>query len=512
MSIVKNPILPGFNPDPSICRVGDDYYIVNSSFAYFPSIPIYHTRDFSSFTMLGNVLDRTSQFNGLGMKTSDGIFAPTIRYHNGLYYVITTNMPNGQNFYVTADNPSGPWTDPYIIEGATGIDPSLFFDDNGTSYYIGTRENSVSHQYYGDNEIYICEIDLSKSKFSRNPTPIWKGSMKNSIWPEGPHMYSRNGYYYLMIAEGGTEFNHSITICRSRHIFGPYENCPHNPILTHRHLGHNYPVRYTGHGDLFETQNGNWLIVLLASSNIDGSSNLGRETYLAKVEWCDDWPIINPGVGVLTPNVDTEIDNLPVYNDSTHITFDKPQIDSRIVSLRTRKSNNYHLNYDKGWLSIRCCSDFLVDQETSYYAIRQPSFSFRFETLLNFKPLCQGDAAGICLYQDEKNNVRFEYVRLIEEDKLRINVKIDGIDYVVYENQIDSDTVYLSFVQRGLELFCFWGINDPGELIVETPIDVSKLCSEFAGGFVGCTVGLFACSYECESVTFANFKYIDCKP
>ena len=234
MLTVNNPILNGFYPDPSICAVGKDFYLVTSTFAYFPGIPVFHSRDLKNWKQIGHVLDRTSQLPLAGCGHSQGIYAPTIRYYDGTFYVITTNVSGGGNFYVTAEDPAGPWSDPvWLGDDAPGIDPSLFFDEDGACYYVGTRPNPDGVRYNGDWEIWVQRLDLEQGCLTGESVKIWKGAMNGVIWPEGPHLYRKDGYYYLMIAEGGTGPDHSVTVARSREIFGPYEGNPDNPILTH---------------------------------------------------------------------------------------------------------------------------------------------------------------------------------------------------------------------------------------------------------------------------------------
>ena len=223
-AVATNPILPGFYPDPSIVRAGDDYYILNSSFAYFPGLPIMHSKDLASWHQIGNVLldDESLPLEGTGL--SQGLFAPTIRYHEGRFYVVCTNITKGGNFIVTADDINGPWSKPIYIKGADGIDPSIFFDEDGKCYYIGTHANPEGEKYSGDYYIYIGELDTQTFQFCGEKVNVWNGSMRNIIWPEGPHLYKKDDYYYIMHAEGGTGPNHCEAICRSKSLFGPYEN------------------------------------------------------------------------------------------------------------------------------------------------------------------------------------------------------------------------------------------------------------------------------------------------
>jgi len=252
----QNPVLPGFYPDPSICKVNDDYYMVNSSFGYFPGVPIFHSTNLVNWEQIGYVLDREEQLPLAKAQTTLGIFAPTIHYHNGLFYMITTNSTDKGNFYVTAKNPAGPWSNPIWI-ATPGIDPSLFFDDNGKVYV-------TSAQNWGavKNRIVMSEIDITTGKLLSEPVTIWKGT--GGKYPEGPHLYKKDGFYYLMIAEGGTEYGHKVTIARSKNIWGTYESNPANPILTHANSNEeNNPIQGTGHADLVQTTDGSWFMVAL---------------------------------------------------------------------------------------------------------------------------------------------------------------------------------------------------------------------------------------------------------
>ncbi len=233
----KNPILSGFYPDPSICRVGNDFYLVNSTFQYFPGIPIHHSKDLIHWEQIGNCIDRSTQMNLNKTGFTGGLYAPTIRYHKGLFYMINTNVSHGGNYYVTAMDPAGPWSDPIWVNQG-GIDPELFFDDDGKCYFMST-----------DQQIKLREIDVKTGKFIGDQKRIWEGT--GGRYPEGPHLYKKDGYYYLMIAEGGTEYGHKVTIARSHFIDGPYESNPANPILTHQcELGQSSSIQGTGHADL----------------------------------------------------------------------------------------------------------------------------------------------------------------------------------------------------------------------------------------------------------------------
>jgi alpha-N-arabinofuranosidase len=280
----KNPIIPGYHPDPSICRVGNDYYIVNSSFQYFPGVPISHSQDLIHWEQVGNVLDRESQLPLKGASSWLGIYAPTLRYYNGMWYMITTNVGNGGNFMVTSKSPSGPWSEPIWLK-QQGIDPSLYFE-NDKCYMCSNPGDAI----------WICEIDPNTGKQLTESKKLWQGD--GGRYPEGPHIYKKDNYYYLLISEGGTELAHHLTIARSENIYGPYVSNPNNPILTNcNRLGQNSQIQGTGHGDFVQAKDGSWWLVFLAYRNFGGSyHHLGRETYLAPVEWKQgEWPVVNGG-------------------------------------------------------------------------------------------------------------------------------------------------------------------------------------------------------------------------
>ncbi|MBQ2334345.1 MAG: glycoside hydrolase family 43 protein, partial [Prevotella sp.] len=282
--VYRNPIIPGFHPDPSVCRVGDTYYLVNSSFQYFPGVPIYESKDMIHWQQIGNVLDRASQIPLKGATSWQGIYAPTIRYHEGTYYMITTNIGNGGNFMVTSKDPKGPWSEPIWLE-QQGIDPSLYFE-NGKCYMVSNP----------DNTIMLCEINPKTGKQLTKSKALWQGT--GGRYPEGPHLYKKDGWYYLLISEGGTEMAHRLTIARSKNIDGPYQPNPDNPILTHCSLAGQYSqIQGTGHGDLVQANNGQWWMVFLAYRNFGGAyHHLGRETFLAPVQWDKGaWPVVNGG-------------------------------------------------------------------------------------------------------------------------------------------------------------------------------------------------------------------------
>ena len=279
------PIVPGFHPDPSVCRVGDDYYLVNSSFEYLPGVPIFHSRDLANWQQLGNVLDRPEQLSLPSSRGGGGIYAPTLRHHDGRFWMITTNINQVRagHLIVSATDPAGPWTTPVYTKGAVGIDPDLFWDADGTCYLTWTTG-------WGNPPIMQAVIDPQTGKLLSEPRGVAAGTGLAS--PEGPHLYRRGDWYYLCSAEGGSWHGHMQTIARSRSPWGPFEAGPQNPFITHRHLVANR-VQTLGHAELFEASDGSWWAVALGTRHprMAQHHNLGRETFLLPVTWVDDWPV-----------------------------------------------------------------------------------------------------------------------------------------------------------------------------------------------------------------------------
>ncbi len=493
-----NPILPGFYPDPSICAVGDDFYLVNSSFAYFPGIPIMYSKDLAHWEQIGNACDRESQLPLGDTGHSRGLFAPTIRYHEGTFYIICTNVSYGGNFIITAQNPAGPWSEPHYIEGADGIDPSLFFDEDGTCYYIGTHPNPAGCQYDGDWYIWIQELDIENMKLVGEVHNVWNGAMRNIIWPEGPHLYKIGEYYYIMHAEGGTGPDHAVTVCRSKNVYGPYENNFCNPILTHRHLGRKYPIRYVGHADLVKTINDEWYMVMLAVRPLEGYTTMGRETFLARVEWENDWPVVNPGVGRLTDTVEINLPKWTAYTaESNEYVFSTMgQLPPEFMVLRNADKSHYSLEKGKGLLMLFDTHTLKEQASPSYLAFRQKHHHFIAKALLDVSNLSEDKRAGIAYVQNNLYNLRVEVngkmaeVILCEKgtDRRVISMPLQGSNPL--EVSLEVDGLSAAVIIEGQK---------------SPEVDIRTLSTEAAGGFTGCTVGLYAVA-DTENTDCACFK------
>jgi len=297
-----NPINAGFYPDPSITRAGDDYYMVHSSFSYYPGIPIFHSKDLVNWEQIGHVLDRPSQLPVDSLGLSEGVFAPTIEYHDGTFYVLNTIVGGGGNFIVTTEDPAGSWSDPMWLNGVGGIDPSLFFDDEGTTYILNNDAPEGEPLYQGHRAIWIRPYDLEANEPTGDAEVLVNGGVDISeepIWIEGPHMMKVNGEYILHNAEGGTGPQHSQVVFKGDDPMGPFTPYEDNPILTQRHISpdREFSVEYVGHADMVKTQNDEWWTVFLGVRPYDGQHfNTGRETFLLPVTWTDDnWPTILEG-------------------------------------------------------------------------------------------------------------------------------------------------------------------------------------------------------------------------
>lgn len=524
-----NPILPGFYPDPSICAVGEDFYLVNSTFSYFPGLPVLHSKDLAHWEQIGNVMERESQLPLKESGHSQGLFAPTIRYHDGTFYVICTNVSFGGNYIVTAKDPAGPWSEPYYLKGADGIDPSLFFDEDGKCYYIGTHPNPEGCKYNGDYYIWIREVDLNKMELVGETYNVWNGAMKNIVWPEGPHLYKKDGWYYIMNAEGGTGPDHAVTICRSKNILGPYENNFCNPILTHRHLGKDYPVKYVGHADLVETVNGEWYMVMLAVRPLEGYTTMGRETFLARVTWENGWPVVNPGIGMLTNEV--EID-LPAWKPEAADSFGSrtyefagmEKLPPEFLTLRNPGEDMYQLTNEGLELSFRNIT--LKEKDSpSYVAIRQQHHRFQASTSLLADRLNDGRRAGIALVQSNEYHLRAELSKNGEQLKVEVILCKGGTDTTVSSNIIGGEGQKISCENpevvlrvEGLSvslelLFAQAGQAERTErALLCSGLDIRDLSTEVAGGFVGCTVGMYAVADKDDREHAVCFKSLSYRP
>jgi len=410
-----NPILSGFYPDPALARVGNDYYLIGSTFAYFPGIPIFRSKDLVNWTQIGNVIHRPEQlkFDSLGM--SRGVFAPTINFHDGTFYVLNTCVDCGGNYLVTATNPAGPWSNPTWIPEVGGIDPSIFFDDDGKTYVINNDEPTGGSTYQGHRAIWIREFDVAAKKVKGPATQIINAGVditQKPIWIEGPHIYKINGKYYLSCAEGGTAVDHRQVVFRADNVLGPYVPAPAsvNPILTQRLLPPTrpFPITSSGHADFLQTQNGEWWGIFLATRPYDDDYyNTGRETFLLPLEWKDGWPSFIGGrepvpYAVKKPNLPAQpTPAIPTHgNFSVREEFDGRTLAPYWMMLRTPREQWWTLG--GGALTLRARPDDVAGKgQPSFVGRRQQHLKASFTTAMTFTPARAGDRAGLVAFQSE---------------------------------------------------------------------------------------------------------------
>lgn len=468
---IQNPVLKGFNPDPSIVRVGDDYYIATSTFEWFPGIQIHHSKDLVNWRLVGHALTRTSQLDMKGMDNSEGVYAPALTYSDGQFWLCFSNVHScrGGNwmatpsFVVTATSPEGPWSDPVAI-GNYGFDPSLFHDDNGKKYMLNMIwDGRAKTNFFGG--IVLQEFDAERGELVGEPKNIFEGTQLGCT--EGPQMLKKDGYYYLITAEGGTERNHAVTVCRSTNIWGPYEVHPDNPILTSR-FQEEAELSRAGHGFLVETQKGEWYLSHLCGRRIpnpegyqfipkydNGFSILGRESAIQKAEWRDGWPYVTSGK---TPVVEVPAPDLPVCPwdaPPARDDFDSQALRLEYQTLREPAQEDWlSLTERPGFLRLKGRHYLSSRYEQSMIARRFQSHYATVETKLEFTPSTPFEMAGLCAYYARNGHYFLKMTANdVGERVLQVVGNINDV-YGEYSGDIvigDADTVYMR-----LELDCQW--------------------------------------------------------
>ena len=499
----RNPVLAGFHPDPAVTRAGDKFYLVNSTFTYYPGIPVFESEDLVHWKQIGNVIERPSQLDFDGLGVSRGVFAPTIAFHDGVFYVANTAVDSGGNFIATATDPAGPWSDPIWLPTIGGIDPSLFFDDDGKVYILNNDAPQGTPRYDGHRAIWMQEFDLAARKPIGPRKVMIDGGVDpstNPIWIEGPHIYKRDGWYYLVCAEGGTSVNHSQVVLRSRKVWGPYSPYEHNPILTQRDLAADRaaPVINAGHADLVEGLDGRWWAIFLASRAYNqGHYNTGRETFLLPVEWKDGWPVILEN-GLAIPQVAkapsfmrAEAKQAPmsgnfVWRDE----FDTPQPDRAWMHVRVPKQPWADLRARPGSLAIHPLAEGLDTlRNPSFLARRQQHIAFEASTALAI-PDDPGTSAGIAAFQGEKYWY-FLGVRREGEGAVVFLEKSAGkaVETLATANIVPGEKLMLKITGNGgAYSFAHDADGKVWKWLVQGD-DGTILSTEVAGGFVGATVG-----------------------
>ncbi len=511
----SNPILPGFYPDPSICRVDDTYYLVNSSFEWFPGVPIHRSKDLVNWEQIGHVLDRPTQLAMKdGMKPSRGIWAPTIHYHDGLFYMVTTAQDSGGNFYVTAKNPAGPWSEPVWLKNAPGIDPSLFWDDDGSCWFTAAGWIEGGAKWPNENRIYLQQLDTTKGQLIGERYSLTSGHAANARWTEGPHIFKRNGKYILLVAEGGTGHHHAVTIHHADKITGPYIPDHANPVLTHRHLGQDAPISTTGHADLVETQKGEWWSVMLGVRTRHRNNLLGRETFLTPVAWEGQTLVYNPGIGRVLetdrrPNLPwTPVPALPARDE-----FTSPTLGFQWNFLRTPFETWWSFEKQAGALTLQLRPQSVTKLENpSYIARRIQHFAFRAATRLSFSPDTASECAGLVAMQND----RFHYRLILTQHEGKPSVSLRkmeaGTETEIARHPWTGRDIVLA-LQADLLNYTFLFGPSLDQLQPIGPAQDARVCGTTkAGGFIGPYVGMYASSEGQPSTNTATFDWFEYLP
>ena len=514
-----NPILQGCYPDPAITRKGDDYYLVCSSFAMFPGVPIFHSKDLVNWTDLGGVLNNPETFDTHDCGISAGVYAPGITYnpYNDTFYMITTAFTGGlNNIIVKTKDPKKGWGDPIKLAFG-GIDPSIFFDDDGKAYIVHNDAPERGKELYnGHRVIKVWEYDVEKDQVIEGTDKvIVNGGVdlaKKPIWIEAPHLYKKDGKYYLMCAEGGTGGWHSEVIFKSDSPTGPFIPAPSNPILTQRHFPkeRENKVDWAGHADVVEGPNGQWYGVFLAvRPNEEQRVNTGRETFILPVDWSGEFPVFVNGLVPMEPKLDMPkgVENktgkdgfFPNGNFTYEEDFSSKDLDKRWIGLRGPREA--FIEKAKDGVKINPFEANVKEvKPTSTLFYRQMHNSFSYAATLDYKPESEKDLAGIVALQSENANYVFgitkkgdDYILVLQRNfKQRFRREMDS--KVIASTKIDiSKPVRLQVSAKGDKYEFAYAVDGADFETLGGTVSGDILSTDVAGGFTGCLLGLYATS------------------
>lgn len=498
---LPNPLIAGYNPDPSIVRVGGDYYLATSTFEYRPGIPIYHSTDLINWTLINHVITRPGQLQDKGVPTLGGAWAPTIRFHDGLFYVAVTDAMGRGTLVFTATHPAEEWSDGLVID-VDGIDPDLAWDEAGTCYMTFSGLILNGPEVGAHKGIQQARIDLNTGQRLEPVRDIWSGT--GLMFPEAPHLYQIGDWWYLMIAEGGTERGHSVSIARGLTPYGPFESCPANPVLSARSTSR--PIQNTGHGDLVHTLSGDWVMVLLGMRTrgmTRAFSSLGRETFATNVTWKNGWPVVEPVIA-------NELSPAPEYQVNFAGNYGVFANNTELFSVRDFPSD-FGLVNDQGLKMLGVGKD--LDQEDPTLIARRQR---RFDSLSQVVFAIEGDAAlvraGLTVRYDEHNHYDIEY----SKGKLIARSAISCLNHEVVVDQADVDlanvSLYLEMTAPGdgfvasttsdlVHLGYFDRSGKKQELAV---FDGRYLSAEVTTSFTGRVIGFYVVDGEVTVKAFSE--------
>jgi len=500
----SNPILQGFYPDPSIVRVGRDYYLVNSTFIWFPGIPVFHSRDLVNWTQIGNAIDRSSQLNFAKLNTWQGVYAPDITFHAGTFYIINTCVPCGGNFVITAKNPAGPWSEPTWLP-IDGIDTSLFFDEDGSAWIINNGPPEEKPRYEGHRAIWLQQFDTKQMKLI-GPRKVLIDSgvhpEENPIWIEGPHIFRKDGAYYLIAAEGGTAEGHSEVVFRSDKVTGPYVPFADNPILTQRDLKGS-PITSTGHASFVKTPSGDWWSVFLGVRPYDDQNfNTGRETFLMPVRWEQGWPRITDH-GARVPWV-ARRPNLPAGPRAPVPTsgsftirdeFNGSKLPPYWMMMRNPVGKWWRLA--GGALHLDARGTALGDMgNPSLWARRQQHLNATVTTRVRFSPPSDAAEAGLAAMQNDEYFYYLAVGRDHGKRVVRLRRRAGGPDAmagaILASSPIPHGPIELRINARGAAYEFGWSADGKSWHLLARNADGTLLSTKKSGGFVGAVFALYA--------------------
>ncbi|HZW42573.1 MAG TPA: family 43 glycosylhydrolase [Agromyces sp.] len=500
MTLARNPVLPGFHPDPSICRVGDEFFVVTSTFEYFPGLPVHRSRDLVEWQLVGHAVHREEQLDLSTVAASGGLFAPTIRHHAGRFHVACT-LVGGEgrqgSFVVTATDPAGPWSDPAWIEDAPGIDPSILFDEDGRAWWCGTRLADPG-DWPEQTEVWVRELDVATMSLVGEEHVVWHGAVEGAVWAEGPHLYRGEGDVLLLASEGGTERHHAVSAARGPSPTGPFAGSRANPLFTHRHLGADVAVANVGHADLVDDGRGGWWATVLATRRLPldehrADALQGRETWLVPVVFEEGWPVFAPGTGRLAEEVEVPWAGSPAIGARTLVDdFDGPTVHPELVTVRTAAGvNRARLGERPGHLRLSAASGSLqepVPHSFAGFRLEQPVATLATVVEVADAP-SPGLLAGLALRLSERRFVTLG-VRAGSAGRIvELVLHVDGDDRVL--GVVDAPMGRLGLA---LEIDGFEAVArvESGERRIQVgTADVSPLSPSAGGGFVGVVGGVF---------------------
>ncbi len=515
-----NPILPGYHPDPTICRAGEDYYLINSSFEWYPAIPIYHSKDLINWELIGYGGTQDNNFKLTDRaQDSGGIYAATIRYHDGTFYIITTNTGRKDrkgNFYITATNPAGPWSEPIYLD-SPGIDPSLFWDDDGKCYYIGQGNFLPEKQWVAQQGAWLQELNLETGKLVGERKQLTFGHASNARAGEGAHLYKIGDKYIIILAEGGTYRGHAATSFESENLWGPYKASVVNPIISHRHLGSKHPISSIGHADIVQTQHGDWWMVALGRRHFNDYVYLARETFLSPVKVYEHGAynevaiIVNEGHGKMpVTSPFPKLEWTPFDKAQVRDNFEGDTVDLEWNQLRNPASKWYNLEDGELVVDLRGeVADSLVNP--SLLAKRISHHTFRAATRLSFRTKKDNEQAGMVLYRCSQGYMTFmkDKNSLVVTSVSRKNQHEKGVKRELCRMPCTQDEIILAIESDGKDVHFEWAAPDEPFQRVDASVPMSILSDDVNNGYNGPMIGVYATSNGKSSRNKVSYKWFD---